>query len=103
MKVKLTQEDAQEVMHKIGVLADSPDLCEDYGLTEAQASALCDSVPHKGGEWEVPEWAQAAVRGEMANHCEVLDGISADARDGGEIGQALRIAKQARRLERLFA
>ncbi len=103
MKVKLTKNDAQEAAHKIGVLADTPDLQEDYGLTQAQADALRDSLPLAGGEWSIPSWGVEAVRGEMADHCEVLTGISADARSAGETGQAIRIAKQAKRLREAFA
>lgn len=103
MKTKLTKNDAQEIAHKIGVLAETPDLQEDYGLTQAQADALRDSVPLNGGVWTVPAWGIEAVRGEVADHCEVLAAISADARDGGEAGQSLRIAKQAKRLREVFA
>lgn len=102
MKARLTREDAQEVAHKLFTLADTLDLCEDYGLTEQQASDLARSVPHEGGEWDVPEWGVAAVRGEMADHCTVLADIAGDARAGNERGQALRIGKQAARLRRLF-
>ena len=100
---KLTKNDAQEAAHKLGVLADEPDLQEDYGLTQAQAAALRDSVPHEGGEWIVPAWGVEAVRGEMADHCEVLADIAADARSGNQLGQALRISKQAKRLRDVFA
>ena len=103
MKTKLTTNDAQEVAHTIGVLADSPELQEDYGLTQAQADALRDSVPHEGGEWIVPAWGVEAVRGEMTDHCEVLADIAAGARSGGEAGESLRIYKQAKRLAELFA
>jgi hypothetical protein len=103
MKAKLTTNDAHEVAHKIAVLADSPDLQEDYGLTQDQADALRDSVPHEGGEWIVPLWGVEAVRGEMADHCEVLANIAEDARSAGEAGQSRRIFKQAKRLAELFA
>ena len=83
MPLKLTNNDAQEVAHKVGVLADTPDLQEDYALTQEQADELRDSVPHEGGEWIVPAWGVEAARGEMADHCEVLADIAADARSGG--------------------
>lgn len=103
MKTKLTKNDAQEIAHKLGVLAETPDLQSDYGLTQAQADTLRESVPHEGGEWIVPEWGVEAVRGEIADHCEVLADIAADARSGGEAGESLRISKQAKRLAELFA
>jgi len=100
--MNLTKNDAGEVLHKLAVLADSPDLIEDYGLTQEQADALRDSVPYNGGEWTVvPEFINA-VRGEMQDHARILRNIAYDARHGGEVGQALQIDKQAKRFEKIF-
>ncbi len=103
MKHRLSREDAQEVLHKLSVLADNPDGFEGYGLTQEQANELRDSVPHDGGEWNVADWAIAAVCGEMADHCEVLGDQSRSARQDGQIGQALTIARQAKRIRAMFA
>ena len=100
--VQLTREDAQEVMHKIGVLADNTDLQEDYEITPEQANALVQGIPHNGGEWQIPDWAMNAVRGEMEDHIQVMRDIAMDAYNGGQQGQFLRISKQAKRLTRLF-
>lgn len=100
--ISLTREDAQEVLHKIGILTSNPDLQEDYNLTQEQASQLYASIPKNGGNWEIPSWGWNAVRGEMENHVEVLRDIAADAYNAREAGQALRIAKQAKRFEKLF-
>lgn len=100
--MKLTKNDAQEVKHKLCVLADTPDLQEDYHLTQGQADELAKSVPHNGGEWTWPTWADEAVKGEMDDHCTILRHIASDARKGGEMGQSLSISKQAKRLENLF-
>jgi len=99
----LTASDAQEVLHKMAVLADTEDLQDDYGITAQQAATLRDSVPHNGGDWSVPEWAVDAVREEMADHCAVMSSMADDARDSGERGQALSIAKQAKRLSSMFS
>ena len=98
MKEKLTKNDAGEIAHKLRVLADTPDLQEDYGLTQDQADALCASVPHEGGEWTVPDWGVEAVLGELTDHCTVLTHIASDARSGNQIGQALQVSKQAKRI-----
>lgn len=98
--LKLTRDDAAEVGHKLGVLADTPDLQADYGLTQEQADTLRNSVPPFGGRWTIPAFGVEAVRGELADHVEVLRSIAGDARSGGEMGQALRIGKQAARFER---
>ena len=100
--VKLTHEDAQEVMHKLGVLADNTDLQEEYGITQEQAYLLVNSIPQNGGEWLIPDWGITAVRGEMEDHIQVLRDIAMDAYNGNERGQFLRISKQAKRLTTLF-
>lgn len=102
MKVKLTADDAQEVLHKMCILDDEPELQETYGLTQEQADELYRSIPHKGGEWEVPEWAIEAVRGEMDNHVDILGSASRAAMQGGDQCQGMRIAKQAKKFERIF-
>lgn len=102
MKIQVTAEDATEIRHKLGVLRDTEDLCDDYGVTAQQVDGLLRSVP-AGGEWEVPDWAQEAVRGEMLDHAAVLRDIAHDARRHRKEGEALRIAKQAKRFERMFS
>ena len=103
MKLKLTKNDAQEVLHKLTILADSEDLQADYSITQAQADALRDSVPHNGGEWTFAPECADAVKGEMQDHAHILRDIASDARAGNEIGQALGIDKQAKRFEAAFA
>lgn len=103
MPILLTKNDAMEVSHKLCVLADTPDLQEDYRLTQEQANNLRDSLPHDGGSWECPAWAAEAVKEEMQDHCRILSGIADDARTDGQAGQALRIAKQAKRLTAIFS
>jgi len=102
MKLKLTQNDAQEFIYKLGILADEPDLQEDYSLTKAQADELVALIPLNGGDVTVPAWAVDAVRGEMEDHCEVLCGCASDARGEGLNGQALTISKHARRIEKII-
>lgn len=102
MKVKITQEDAREIEHKLNVLRDSEDLMADYGIEETQVTSVLVTLPRGGGEWIVPAWADDAVRGEMQDHAVVLRGIAGDARAGGEVGQGLRIDKQAKKFEMLF-
>ena len=102
MKLQLTKNEAQEVLHKVGVLADEPELLEGYGLTEAQGATLLHSIPRNGGEWVVALEFVDAVRGEMQDHAIVLRDIAEDARNGGEIGQSLTIHRQAARFEESF-
>lgn len=102
MNLRLTKNDAQEVLHKLAILADEPDLLESYGLTERQGAALRDSVPRNGGEWTVAPEFMAAVNGEMQDHAAVLRDISADAFNGNAVGQSLAIHRQAGKFEGVF-
>ena len=103
MNVNLTKEDAQEVLHKLGILANEPELQQAYGLNQAEASRLYNSVPQNGGEWVIIANNEVqAVRGEMRDHTEVLRDIAQDARRSNQVGQALRISKQAARFEKMF-
>ena len=54
MKLKLTKNDAQEVIHKMAILADCEELQADYGITQGQADALRDSMAAKlvRGRWD---------------------------------------------------
>lgn len=63
--VKLTKRVADDVLYKLGILAETPELQEDYGLTQEQADDLESSVPRRGGQWTIPEWAVEAVQGEL--------------------------------------
>lgn len=101
--MRLTKNHAQEVLHKLCILADEPDLQADYGLTQAQADTLRNSVPPNGGEWVIaPEFVEA-VKGEMQDHARVLRHCAHDARRANEVGQALGIDKLAKRFEEVFA
>lgn len=103
MKFKLTTDDAQEVLHKLWVLHDTEDLCESYNITQKLAKYLINSVPVKGGIWDVDSlWALETVKGEMIDHAHVLRDIARDARGENKIGQALRIDKQAKKFEIMF-
>lgn len=72
------------------------------GCFQEQANTLRDSVPFRGGEWTVPEFGIAAVRGELEDHVIVLRHIADDARSGGDAAAGMRIDKQAKRIERLI-
>jgi hypothetical protein len=103
MKIKLTRNEAQEVLHKMIVLSNEPELCADYNITEAQAGDLADSVPAAGGEWEVPDWAIEAVNGEIENACELFrNAFAENERRAGNIGGMLTELRLAAALEKKF-
>lgn len=100
--VNLTHNDAQEVLHKLGVMADEPELAEGYGLTIEQAIILRDSVPDNGGGWAIPDWGLPAVSGEILDHCELLRQQAYEVRHE-DPSLARRITKQFKKLEASFS
>lgn len=103
MIVKLSKKDFNEVQHKLEILRDEPDLREDYGITLYQAAELVDSIPQKGGQWEIPGWAVQAVRSEMENHCLIMEtGYADGAKADGDNKQYRRIMDQMKRLAKAF-
>lgn len=100
--MNLTPEDVQEVWHKMQVLADSPDLQSDYGITELGVKAIIDSIPKQGGKWTPPSWAHNVIKGEMQDHIVVMRDCAKDAADAGNPKQASEIRSHARRLAAMF-
>lgn len=96
----LTASDAEEVRHKLGVLGETQDLMDDYGVTEDEIDALIASA--KEGAWQVPDVYWHVVAGEMGDHVDVLHRIAEDARNNMQPGQAGAITRQANRLDRTF-
>lgn len=109
---QLTYEDRNEVQHKLTILVENPDaeLPDGTPLTDIQRVELevclneLSRVPkNELGVFSVPKWAAQMVWDEMLDHVQILGACADAARGGGEVGQSLRISKQARRLERLFS
>jgi len=99
---KLNSSDSQEVLHKLTILRNEPDLLGGYGLTVAQIDELLASIPRKGGNWSVPAWAKNAVNGEMQDHTVVLYNMADDARNSNAVNESRRINRQAVKFEKLF-
>lgn len=99
---RLTKEDAQEVIHKMIVLQEEPELQEEYHITQDQTDYLVKTIPWQGGEWIVSDELLPVVKGEISDHINVLFDIARDALDDGKRGQSLRINKQVIRLGRIF-
>ncbi len=75
MRVTLTKETAKEVGHKLTVLAETEELCEDYGITVDEARKLADSVPDCG-VWEFQEAHASMIAEELSDHMFVLTDIA---------------------------
>ncbi len=105
MNVKLTANDAQEVWHKLGVMAETPELCEGYGLTVEQVESVIDGLPKQGGEWTVPEFATEAVKNEMQDHAKILRAIADDNRGcQKDTGRPMVIARElTKKFETIFS
>lgn len=102
MNVVLNKAQAEEVEHKLSILADEEDLRDGYKLTKEQADQLLGSIPMGGGSWEIPDWGVEAVKGEMGNHVNILRDQANDMRGDGMKGQALATNKLAAYLIRVF-
>lgn len=100
VQVRLTKSDAEEVKHKLTVLEETLDLMDDYGVTAGDVRGLIESVVE--GVWSVEERFWPMLIDEMQDHVTVLRDVAADARNGGQPGQASSITKQANRLDRTF-
>ena len=98
----LTKDDVQEVMHKLTILLNEPDLQADYGVTREQVEVLLKSIPLNGGQWQVNNEMLSTLKGEMQDHIVVLRDIATDAFNANKREEALRINKQADRFERIF-
>lgn len=98
--MKITKNQAQELIHKFNVLADTEDLMEDYGITPAQAAALVASVPHNGGDWICPADCLDAAKGELADHAIVLRDI-ADSIRHQSIGQSLACSRDSIKMDEI--
>jgi hypothetical protein len=65
--MKISKATSADIREKLEILADEPDLLDDYGITAAQAGDLIASVPAAGGDWSIPDWATAVIKGELAD------------------------------------
>ena len=99
--LKITADDARELQYKIGTLLENADLQSDYGISREQAKQIYNSIPTEGGNWDVPAWANQAIKGELEDQSKVLSDMADDARSENRIGEALRMNKQAKRFKQL--
>jgi hypothetical protein len=98
---KITADDARELQYKIGTLLENADLQSDYGISREQAKQIYNSIPTEGGNWDVPAWANQAIKGELEDQSKVLSDMADDARSENRTGEALRMNKQAKRFKQL--
>jgi hypothetical protein len=108
--LKITRLMAEEIAHKMHILADEPELQGDYGITQLEADRLADSVPHwllgdadRPKEWTFPKNFGPAVHGEMMDHCKILDDNAHDASESCETQQARDIRNLATRIRKMLA
>lgn len=100
--MKLTKREAQEVLHKLCILADEPELQESYVINQKQADELLKSLPVDGGLWAIPDYGLQAVVGEMENACEILRDMANDQFANDRAGQALAEIRMAESFAKKF-
>ena len=102
MKIHLTEEVASEIRYKMGVLSETDDLMDDYGVSEDEVMDLISSIP-KEGEWEVPLEHMKMVMEECQNHADILFHQMRQAMKEGKILQAKNIGALIKEFDNLFA
>jgi hypothetical protein len=103
MKIRISKQVADEVVRKMSILADEEDMQEDYGISLEQAEFLRDSVPVKGGEWEIPKWGISIVRTELEDAAKILRSIASDCEGGLLKNAARKNNSDADKLDKLFS
>ena len=93
--MKLTKYIAEEIGGKMDILADTPELQEDYNITQDQADEIAAIIPRNGGEVEFAEWMKPIVAEELRDRAVTLRAICKVS------GEYLTDGKLAARLERL--
>lgn len=102
MKIHLTEEVASEIRYKMGVLSETDDLMDDYGVSEDEVMDLISSIP-KEGEWEVPLEHMKMVMEECQDHADILFHQMKEAMIEGEMTQARKIGCLIDKFDNLFA
>lgn len=92
----------QEILHKFSVLADTPELQEDYKITQEQANELQQSVPRIGSQWAVPTGMEKIVKAEILDAIEICFSLEFDALHEGRKASANRERLLAKSLIKLL-
>jgi len=100
MKVRLGKEFLIDLVNKMQIVRDEPDLFEDYHLTAGEVDAFLDTLPSspKGSvEIEIPDRLTDCVIEEMENQVQIcLD--EADSEGIKAIGTATAYSRQIERI-----
>lgn len=100
MKVKFGKSFLEDMLHKMWIVHDEPELLESYGLTQWQVKGFIESLPANpkcSVFIDIPVHMLACVRGEMENMSDIAwanakcEGIKA-------IGYAAAIDRQLEKL-----
>lgn len=100
--VRLSRALRSEVVYKLSVLQDSPEVQEGYLLTQSEVDRLIETVPRgsiKG--WHIPYWAVVAVKEEMKDAAKQLRRNADECLTNADRKGAARENKLAREMEAL--
>ena len=97
IEIKLTKRQAEDIIYRLGIIADEPDLLDDYGMTEDEARTLEASVPIKGGAWQFEERHRPMLHEEIEfvadiDHANWQGGYN----EGGEYRSSSNLEKKLR-------
>jgi hypothetical protein len=85
--VKMTANVASEIRYKLGVVGETDDLLEDYGVTEDEVDELIKSIPDEG-LWIIPQQHSRMVIEEIDDHIDILDSQMHEADVDGDFESA---------------
>jgi len=80
LTVKLSASIAREIAYRLDIVAEEPDLLDDYQVTADQVEALSASIPNRkgGGDWEIPSWAYALLVSELETAADISFDVARD-------------------------
>jgi hypothetical protein len=73
LTVKLSHNIAREIAYRLDIVAEEPDLLDDYQVTAESVEGLSASIPNRkgGGDWEIPSWAFALLLSELETAADI--------------------------------
>lgn len=78
--VKLSASIASEIAYRLDIVAEEPDLLEDYQVTADAVEALSASLPTRrgGGDWAIPSWAFELLLSELETAADISFDVARD-------------------------
>jgi hypothetical protein len=102
MNIKISKQVSDEIAHKLMVIHDTEDLCEEYGVTKGEIYELYLTLPKDGGEWFIPNHHVKMVVLECRDASNINHAMMVDAMRENEVEEAKIYGKLVAELDKLF-